>query len=391
MNFLFISSKSTFYDIPWVLKDLGHFVEDMDDHKFDPLHKNPISASHLFERLSKKDTHFDFVISYFFMPEVSDICSDFNIPYISYIFDSPLMSLYTKSIFNNCNRIFVFDKSEYNHLKSIGVKHLYNFTLATNIHRTGNISISKNDIKKYSCDISFIGNLYENNNYNEVIQGLPDHISFQLKSYLIKNLCKWDEIRPWPIVSDQCLDHYIQHFKNLNIPELMDPKLYLGIFILSRKLAEMDRLTALNAISEINNIDLYTNSISPHLNNISCHAPVDYYTDMNKIFHLSKINVNITLPSIVTGIPLRAFDIMGMGGFLLTNHQDEILEHFSPGKDLETFKTIEELKEKISYYLKNEEQRKTIAINGYLRVKEKHTYHIQMENMLKILTKEKDQ
>ena len=38
------------------------------------------------------------------------------------------------------------------------------------------------------------------------------------------------------------------------------------------------------------------------------------------MFANSKVNLNITLRNIKTGIPLRALDIMGAGGFLLTNY-----------------------------------------------------------------------
>lgn len=70
---------------------------------------------------------------------------------------------------------------------------------------------------------------------------------------------------------------------------------------------------------------------------------MDYYTVMNKIFYLSKINLNITLPSIESGIPQRVLDIMGSGGFVLTNYQPEIEEVFEIGKDIEVFHTLEEL------------------------------------------------
>jgi len=385
MNFLFISTTHTFYDLAWVLKNMGHNVETMDEYRFDPLIKNEVEKSFLFEKLSKD--HYDYVISSLFIPEVSDICEDLGNVYVSWIYDSPLISLFNESVLNSCNYIFIFDHCEYLRVKNLGVKNVFHLPLAANLNRSGALNITKSDVKSYSHDISFVGKLYEENNYNEVIHILPENISLPLKSYLIRNLCKWDEPKPWPIVNEDCLNYYSSHFDNLNFPKLMNKSEFLGIFILSRKLAEMDRLTILNTIAESNRVDLYTQSISPYLENIFVHNQVDYYTDMYKIFHLSKINLNITLPSIESGIPLRIFDILSCGGFVLSNDQPELEELFIKGKEIETFKSLQELKDKTSYYLKHDEERKKIGINGYLKVRNNYTYEKQIKKILDILPK----
>lgn len=51
----------------------------------------------------------DAVFSVNFFPIVSDVCNIFKIPYISWTVDSPVMELFSKSIANPCNRVFLFD------------------------------------------------------------------------------------------------------------------------------------------------------------------------------------------------------------------------------------------------------------------------------------------
>ena len=46
-----------------------------------------------------------------------------------------------------------------------------------------------------------------------------------------------------------------------------------------------------------------------------------------------KIYLNMTIKPIQTGLPLRIFDIMGCGGFLMTNYQAELPEYFEIGTD----------------------------------------------------------
>ena len=103
-------------------------------------------------------------------------------------------------------------------------------------------------------------------------------------------------------------------------------------------------------------------------------GPVDYVSEMPYVFKNTKINLNMTLRSIWTGIPLRAMDIMGCGGFLLTNYQADFLDYFEPGIDYVYYADNNDLMRKIDYYLTHEDERKSIAESGYRKVKMDHTY-----------------
>lgn len=164
--------------------------------------------------------------------------------------------------------------------------------------------------------------------------------------------------------------------------------MYLGLLFLSRKLAEMDRITVLNTLASRYTVDLYTKSDCRNLSNVRIHQGVDYYTDMNKIFYLSRINLNISLPSIETGLPQRILDIMGSGGFVLTNYQQEIDDFFVIGKEIEVFHDLDELLEKTAYYLSHEEERLRIAMNGYLKVRDNFSYTHQVKHILQTIEKD---
>ena len=96
----------------------------------------------------------------------------------------------------------------------------------------------------------------------------------------------------------------------------------------------------------------------------------------------------MTIPNIKSGIPLRVWDILGSGGFLLTNYQAEIPYYFEEGKDLVCFDGIEDMRDKVRYYLSHEEERAKIARSGYEKVKEHHTYVDRLSKILKIVKEE---
>lgn len=387
MHFLFIRIKNSSFDIPWALLEMGKKVDIYEAAEFDPL--APVAEE--FDKLEifLLEHEFNCLISYLFVPEISDLCQKHHFPYIGWVYDSPLISLFHPSVKNPCNYLFVFDRSEYEFLKPLEIPHLYYLPMGVNLSRTGALDITLEDEQRFTCDISFIGNLYEDNSYNSFICYFPEDIAAELKLYLVKNLCNWHKIKPWPRLSQKATDFMVQ---TLNADawnrQQMDLDLYLGLLLLSRKLAEMDRITVLNALAEHYTVDLYTRSDCSYIRNVQVHQGVDYYTDMNKIFYLSRINLNITLPSIETGMPQRILDIMGSGGFVLTNYQQEIEDYFEIGKEIEVFRDMDELMEKVSYYLSHEEERLQIAMNGYQKVCKCFSYIHQLTHMLEIVKEE---
>ena len=105
---------------------------------------------------------------------------------------------------------------------------------------------------------------------------------------------------------------------------------------------------------------------------------------MPQIIKCSKININMTNRPIKTGLPLRIFDLMGAGGFVISNYQAEIPEHFVPDEDIVLFESIPDLLGKIDYYLKHDDERKAIAKRGHDKVRDFHTYDIRIAQMFEM-------
>ncbi len=112
------------------------------------------------------------------------------------------------------------------------------------------------------------------------------------------------------------------------------------------------------------------------------YGPLKYYEEMPFVFRNSKLNLNITLKDIRSGIPLRALDIMGSRGVLLSNYQPELAEMFEDGKDVILYESVEDVVEKMDFYLKREDLRERIAKSGYRKVCEHFSYRERLMQML---------
>ena len=117
---------------------------------------------------------------------------------------------------------------------------------------------------------------------------------------------------------------------------------------------------------------------------MNVHPAVDYYSTLGKIYYFSKINLAFTLPTIETGVPLRIFDIMAFGGFVISNYQAELSDLFEIGKEIVVYHDAEELFELTDYYLSHEKERLQIAVNGYKRVNRDHSIPARLKKMLEI-------
>lgn len=384
MNFLFIKTEKGITDLAYALQRLGHHVQIAESCTLDPLATAPQPSCAIIEQLIEQQP-IDYVITYLYVPELSDLCNRLQIPYISWNYDSPTVSLFHTSVYNDCNRIFTFDQAQFDRLQALEVPHIYHLPLAADGVRACGLSLSDSDRETYRSDISFVGTLYENNLYNACRGMLPPEHLLPINQYLMRELCHWDHTRSWLSLPDETVhlltDVLGYHSDVCDIFELPQ-ELYLGILMLSRKLAEMERVTALSTLTEIAPVDLYTASSGDRLSGIRLHPPVDYYTQLGKVYQCSRVNLNFTLPSIETGIPQRVFDVLAYGGFLMTNAQPELSTCFIPGKDLVVFHDLSELKELTSYYLTHEEERRQIASHGRQTVLQNYTYEHLMTRML---------
>ena len=114
----------------------------------------------------------------------------------------------------------------------------------------------------------------------------------------------------------------------------------------------------------------------------------DQYEE-SKVYSGSAIAISISHFNIERYFSDRLLRAMGSGCFTLSHHYEGIEQDFEVGKHLETFKDFDELKEKIDYYLVNENERTKIASDGYYHVHENFTTKNMVNDILRLYAKNK--
>lgn len=72
-----------------------------------------------------QEASYDFVFSFNYYPILSSCCQRHGIRYVSYVYDSPLVALYSCTLINPCNYVFLFDKATYLTFKNAGISTVY--------------------------------------------------------------------------------------------------------------------------------------------------------------------------------------------------------------------------------------------------------------------------
>jgi len=126
---------------------------------------------------------------------------------------------------------------------------------------------------------------------------------------------------------------------------------------------------------------------------------------MIKIFNQSRINLNLSncvswdlryllsspraIKNTLTSakaremVKFRQFEINMCGAFQLSYYSEGLEHYYEIGKEIAVYLTVDDLIEKIHYYLKHDDVREEIAMRGYRRSLVDHTMEKRLRNLLR--------
>lgn len=157
-----------------------------------------------------------------------------------------------------------------------------------------------------------------------------------------------------------------------------DPAMWLGEVAASRH-----RIQAIQQLAELN-IDVWGDAGWAQMDQTGVHykGPAGHFHQLNDIYRSSLINIDIGRiyqPDIVT---MRVFDVLACGGFVLAAHCEALAELFEVGQEVDSWKTMEELRDKTTWYLKHPQQAQAIAQRGREKILSQHNIGLRVQEML---------
>lgn len=388
MRILYLASeKLQIAAVPFTLNEMGHQVGiypcPMEQVERDA------GRQEEFERFIRSNA-LDLLISNTFYACAAEASHQYGIKYAVYGMDSPHYGLWQakQARYDNVY-LFQFDQRECTVLRQNGYRNIWYMPLAA--RNKDSLIVTDDDVRKYRADISFVGSVYTANVFDELSASFPNTITDTVMELIEESAFRWDGAdritKQLEQETDPYWDKLYEMFRRMDTGVRLEiPKEYLlKSWMIDRKLTNIERNMVLELLAERYDLKLYTRETEKVAPVIKRFGEVDSGTDAMKVFYSSKINLNLTLRSIESGLPLRIFDIMSVGGFVLTDYREDAAELFEEDKEIVMYRSPEEMLDKIDYYLSHEEDRIRIGVNAWQKVKGEYSYGAQLAKILKIV------
>ncbi|MCR5304739.1 MAG: glycosyltransferase [Lachnospiraceae bacterium] len=367
-------------DIKEAIKACGHslavFSFDKNSDRSDP------KVAEQVRKEIRKHTP-DRVFSFNYFPQIAVACKEESVQYISWIYDSPYVQVYSYTIAFPTNTIYLFDREWVFDFNKNRIENVFYLPMAANPERLGKLINHAGISGKYDSDVCFIGSLYRGSHdfWSRMEPGLDDYTRGYLEALIRAQM----DIYGVNFIEESLNERVISGMKAAlpmdTFPDGVESIEYLyGQYVIDREITSRERISLLSAVAKKLPLTVYTGSDTA-IPGAKMKKPIDHYTESPVAMNRAKINLNITLRSIRSGMPLRVFEIMGSGGFLMTNFQGDFGEFFTPGEDFEYFEDREDLVERCSYYLEHEDERREIAESALKKIKARHTFEHRVREM----------
>lgn len=117
--------------------------------------------------------------------------------------------------------------------------------------------------------------------------------------------------------------------------------------------------------------------------------PVDY-ARLPELYAAAKIVVNRSPLNLQDAVQQRCLDVAASGGFVLTEYRPILERHFKLGRELAIYHDLDNLRERVEYYLSHESKRQAVAAAGHAKVMAEHTWTRRAAEFLDLLASLKE-
>ena len=296
-----------------------------------------------------------------------------------------------KPISTSSDRAYIFTYREANVEEFVmaGFKNVEHLLLASDTEKRSQTKLSPEEQGTYGSKLSFVG--------SSMIENAVSLRNIFLSQYKVYRGGSEDAVEEGNRLLEEVLSVQRKDFSVYVIPDLLN-KLFSGFigyllkipgaldpFMLIGEIAAAEK--RVNYIANLGGLGVKVwgdeGWRSAEQYGVKYMGSAGHTHEINKIYSASNINVDINRLYQMDIVPMRIFDIMACGGFVLSEYSKEIGNIFEIGKEVETYSTLDELVSKIAYYLDHESEALEIAERGREAVLKNHTISGRVKHMLR--------
>ena len=327
----------------------------------------------------------EFVISVNHVGGLLDACQALHLPLLTWEIDPSTAFVEQRIAKVASSNMFTYNRELRGSYEEAGYDRVCHLPLATNPKARFPVDLTAVDDQRYISDVSFVGtSMVENSQRCEAEFASTYATCFPEErlgsgAVLLRRLMEMQRQSPSRFITPRLLERLSPEFRTL-ARELNkeDPAMLAGEIAGSEK-----------RLATLANIASYSPKVwgDPNWEAVVRYGAeymgyAGHFYELNKIYSGAKINVDINRIYQMNIVPMRVFDVLACGGFLIAEYSPELAELFELGVHLETWRDFGELQDKIRWYLSHEKDRQEIARAGREWVLQRHTIEQRVARMI---------
>ncbi len=385
MNILFLhTTEATDAEYLEALKQTGAGVTEFNS----PALESSDGETYVKELLSTiESSNAELVFSLGYFPLVSVACKAMGRIYAARLVHAYCPELFSYTLLNDCNRVFIPDRSGYRQFASSGFTTV--FWLPLSVPKSFVADHVTEDDSKDGPDVCMLQDIKSRDAFpdNPLANGSP--LMDASKGYLEGCIACRHQLRGLPSMTKH-LPSYVKDELLKLMPPVIAPdsvetvESYFDNRFFNPLVTASAREFSLRLLSTSKNVkkaELYSDYSINSFEGLTIFPGMPRGEEFNNKARQSKINLYVPHENWASGIPQREFDIMAAGGFVLTPFMADALALFEECLP-EMYFDRKDLFDKAEHYLKNPGERVERA-NAILDIiKERHTTEQRVEEIL---------
>jgi spore maturation protein CgeB len=285
--------------------------------------------------------------------------NDAKLPYVSWFTDTPRMILFNRTMYVSDYAVAATWERAYEpHLRRLGFEHVHYMPLATDPDVFRGVTR-----ETFERELAFVGNSM----LVQLGEALEKHVEVPHVTRAVEEAIREGRATRAAYAEGIADIIGLDLYDSLDETGQRNAELLLNYEVTSHERIELARTLA--------PLGLEVRGDATWAKVIEKHGPgVHYFDQLSDFYNSTAINVNQTSLQMRDAVNQRVFDCPAAGGFVLTDNQPDLHDHFDVAREMVTYESLAELSDKARYYLQHREERQAIATRARARVLAEHTH-----------------
>lgn len=309
---------------------------------------------------------------------LAEFAAHHQIPLISWEID-PVEDLPRPPECNTENaRLFTYRRANVDALRNVGFTHVDYLPIAANPETRHPVDLTNAERIQWGSDVSFVGSSLEFERRN-----------YEAKYYMQISRSSLGSAEWGKDLLDAALGEQQHDWSHYQVPQIFDRLAPTVVPFLRRNLARYA-----GEIASAERRRQFVKRLLPYGIKVwgdegwsdavgsSYQGAAGHFRELNHIYCGSKINLDVNRLNQNDIVPIRIFDILATGAFVLADYSPALEELFEIGSEIDCYRTPDEMETKVVYYLEHPDHASTIASRGRAAVLARHTVRQRVQHML---------